>query len=295
VSRLLCFTLVASLPLAGRAADLAPVSVAVSPAAIDIRHHRQPFAIQVLGQSADGYSIDLAPGATFTPADPKVVRIDGKGLVVPLTSGQTKVTVAAGGKSFDVAVTVALPAAEPPTSFRHEVMPVLSKAGCNAGACHGYSLGKNGFKLSLRGADADADFANIRHEFAARRVNFHSPASSLLLTKSRGEVPHDGGARFSRDSLMSKILSRWVEDACPSDLADKGEVVAVRVTPATLALRPGDRHKLRLVAEYTDGRQRDVTALAIFSANNDRFASVDDIDFQALRIGDSRATDQDQQ
>ena len=38
-------------------------------------------------------------------------------------------------------------------SFRHDVMPVLSRAGCNQGACHGNLNGKGGFKLSLRGED----------------------------------------------------------------------------------------------------------------------------------------------
>ena len=43
-------------------------------------------------------------------------------------------------------------------SFRNDVMAVLSKAGCNAGACHGNKNGKGGFKLSLRGQDPDLDY-----------------------------------------------------------------------------------------------------------------------------------------
>ena len=56
-------------------------------------------------------------------------------------------------------------------SFRHEVMPVLSKAGCNSGGCHGYSLGKNGFKLSLRGADPTPDYFFITKDSMSRRLN----------------------------------------------------------------------------------------------------------------------------
>ena len=41
----------------------------------------------------------------------------------------------------------------PASSFSADVMAVLSKAGCNAGTCHGNQNGKGGFKLSLRGQD----------------------------------------------------------------------------------------------------------------------------------------------
>ncbi len=43
-------------------------SVVVYPAALHLRHHRQPHALQVLGTSADGYSLDLRPQAKFTSA-----------------------------------------------------------------------------------------------------------------------------------------------------------------------------------------------------------------------------------
>src|SRR5207249_317349 len=97
------------------------------------------------------------------------------------------------GQTKTVAVKVQLPAAEPPTSFRHEVMPVLSRAGCNMGACHGYSLGKNGFKLSLRGADPEPDYYAIAKDAGGRRLNFQVPEASLLLLKPLGNAPHEGG------------------------------------------------------------------------------------------------------
>ncbi len=86
---------------------------------------------------------------------------------------------------------VLLPAEESPRSFRHEVMPVLSKAGCNMGACHGYSLGKNGFKLSLRGSDPDLDFNAITKEELGRRIDHVAPDVSMLIAKPRGDAPHE--------------------------------------------------------------------------------------------------------
>src|SRR4030095_11826303 len=120
------------------------------------------------------------------------------------------ITVTAAGQTIAVPVTVALPPAEPLMSFRHEVMAVLSKSGCNMGACHGYSLGKNGFKLSLRGSDPELDFTAITKEQFGRRLNLQTPEASLLLAKPRGDAPHEGGVRFRRKSLASDILFNWI-------------------------------------------------------------------------------------
>src|SRR5689334_8459726 len=77
-------------------------------------------------------------------------------------------------------------AAAGPVSFRNDVMAVLSRAGCNAGACHGNLNGKGGFKLSLRGDDPDADRAALSRDMLARRADPLRPDDSLLLQKAAG-------------------------------------------------------------------------------------------------------------
>ena len=47
-----------------------------------------------------------------------------------------------------------------PVSFRHDVIPAFSQAGCNMGACHGTPTGKGGFRLSLRGYLPDQDYVD---------------------------------------------------------------------------------------------------------------------------------------
>lgn len=249
---------------------------AIHPTSLDLRHHRQPHAIQVLGTTADGFSLDLRAEARFTSADPNVAAVDERGWVRPVGSGATRITVAVAGKTVHIPVQVQIPATEPPTSFRHEVMPILTKAGCNMGGCHGYSLGKNGFKLSLRGQDPDLDYLALTRDVSGRRVNPQSPDASLLLTKPLGDVPHEGGSRFRRGSLSHEILRKWVEQGMPGDLKDPAEVVSVRLVPDKLALRPGLKHRVQMIATYSDGRLRDVTRLGVFAANNTQFADVDD-------------------
>src|SRR5262249_40571211 len=154
--------------------------------------------------------------------------VNEQGWVRPVGTGATTVTVTVAGQTVAVPVKVQLPAAEPPYSFRHEVMPVLSRAGCNAGACHGYSLGKNGFKLSLRGSDPELDHPMIVREALGRRLDLLAPESSLLVAKARGDVPHEGGQRFQRGSLSDQILVNWIRQGAPGDLADPARVTGVR-------------------------------------------------------------------
>ncbi|HEX3657169.1 MAG TPA: DUF1549 and DUF1553 domain-containing protein [Pirellulales bacterium] len=250
--------------------------VVVHPAALELRHVRQPHSLQVLGTTADGYSVDLRPQAKLRIADPRIASIDERGCVRAVSTGHTTVEVAIGQQHLIVPVDVRIAPAEPPASFRHEVMPVLTKAGCNMGACHGYSLGKNGFKLSLRGADPKFDYRAIARDAYSRRLDFQSPLNSIFLAKPRGDVSHEGGVRFRRDSLLDTILRQWVAQGAPDDTSDKAEVVAIKLLPDKLVLSPKARHQLQLIASYSDGSTRDVTRLGIFSANNTQFANVDD-------------------
>jgi hypothetical protein len=253
-----------------------PNSITAHPAAVTLRHQRQPHSLQVLGASADSFALDLRPQAKFASTDRKIATVDGNGWVRPVANGQTQVTVTVAGQTRTVPVKVQMPPVEAPISFRHEVMPVLSRAGCNMGACHGYSIGKNGFKLTLRGADAVPDYTAIVKESLHRRINYQVPAASLLVAKPLGDVPHEGGVRFARGSLSHQILLNWIKQSTPEDLAEKTRVAGVRMVPDKLVLRPGQKHRLQLIADYTDGTSRDVTRLGIFTANNELHATVDD-------------------
>src|ERR1700722_5964631 len=77
-------------------------------------------------------------------------------------------------------------------SFVNDVEPILTRLGCNQGACHGKSAGQNGFRLSLRGYAPEWDHAWITREFKSRRINPTAPHQSLLLAKPTGIAPHEG-------------------------------------------------------------------------------------------------------
>src|SRR5437667_10526030 len=95
-------------------------------------------------------------------------------------------------------------------SFRNDVMVVLSKAGCNAGGCHGNASGKAGFKLSLRGQDPELDFYALSRDQFGRRVDPVEVEKSLILLKPTTQIVHEGGKRFSKDSPEYETLRRWL-------------------------------------------------------------------------------------
>jgi hypothetical protein len=152
-----------------------------------------------------------------------------------------------------------------PESFRHDVMAVLARAGCNQGACHGNLNGKGGFKLSLRGQDPAADLATLSRDMFARRTDPLRPDESLFLRKATGRIPHEGGPRFALDSPEYRLLRSWIAAGCPDDRPDLPRLVGLEVTPASRILfEPADRVKIDAVAHFGDGSRRDVTHLAVF-------------------------------
>ena len=155
-------------------------------------------------------------------------------------------------------------------SFRNDVMAVISKAGCNAGTCHGNQSGKAGFKLSLRGEDPEFDYNVLTRDAFGRRTNPLEPEQSLILLKPTTAIAHEGGQRFKRESQEYRILREWIAAGAPNDLAEAPELSRLEVTPRERILfAPTNQLQLRVLAKFSDGSERDLTSLAVYdSANN---------------------------
>jgi hypothetical protein len=156
-----------------------------------------------------------------------------------------------------------------PVSFSNDVMAVLSRAGCNHGACHGNQNGKNGFKLSLRGQDPDFDLDSLTRDTLGRRTDRLRPEDSLLLAKATSRVPHEGGKRFDRDSLEYRLLHRWIAEGMHRDPPNAPVLRLLDVSPLQQVLiDPADRVPLCVRGVFSDGQIRDVTRLAVFETSN---------------------------
>lgn len=147
-------------------------------------------------------------------------------------------------------------------------MAVLSKAGCNAGACHGNANGKGGFKLSLRGQDPAFDYHWLTRESSGRRVDLLTPDDSLILQKPLGQTAHQGGIRFRAGSPEHQILRNWIVAGLPG-LRDEPLLVELEATPSeSLLLEPDSNVQLQVTARFSDGSERDVTRLATYELSN---------------------------
>jgi hypothetical protein len=161
-----------------------------------------------------------------------------------------------------------------PVSFVNDVIPVLTRAGCNMGTCHGAAAGKNGFKLSLRGYAPELDRAAILVQAGGRRVSKTNPATSLLLRKPLLELPHMGGQAIRRGTPEYDILLRWIQQGCAGPDPKDGHVTALRVVPPVSSSAPKSKVQLHVYALFSDGAKRDVTHWARFGTNDENVASV---------------------
>ena len=161
------------------------------------------------------------------------------------------------------------------SSFRTDIAPLLSKAGCNMGACHGNLNGKGGFKLSLRGEDPSFDYQSLTRDQSGRRVSRLSPQTSLIVLKPTGAVPHEGGLRFAHDSVEAQTLLAWITAGASDDRASAPRVKALRVFPSERILAPGALdQQLAVTAIFDNGTTRDVTRQAAYDVSDPTFAAI---------------------
>ena len=247
----------------------------VYPPDIRLSTNRDYQRLIVVATRDDDVTLDVTTTAAVRVADPALVRLDGSTLY-PVADGETTLGVEYQNLKASAKVTVKDAGGDRPVSFHLDVMPVLMRAGCNTGGCHGAARGKDGFALSLFGFDPKGDYLRITREETVRRINLAVPESSLLVEKSVGAVAHTGGKRFDSDSSYNKTLLRWLEAGVPLDEGEPPTVSELQIFPPRAVIEGADTTQQFLArAIYSDGTDRDVTDLAVFLTSNDNSAAID--------------------
>ena len=235
-----------------------------------------PFTYSQLVVTAtfdNGETADVTRIATIT-ADPAIVGVNN-GLIRAGKNGQGTLAIAVGGQTAKVPLSVTGFTDDKPVSFVTDVQPVLGKLGCNAGTCHGAQAGKNGFKLSLRGYDAILDFRALTDDLEGRRFNRAAPERSLMLLKPAGGVPHQGGVVMQAGDPNYEMIRRWIAQGVKLDL-DAPRVKSIEIFPKNPTIaRLGQKQQFAILATYSDGRVRDVTAETFIDSSNTEVATVD--------------------
>ncbi len=163
-----------------------------------------------------------------------------------------------------------------PLNFANDIMPILTKGGCNGGGCHGKAGGQNGFKLSLLGFEPEEDYEHIVKEARGRRVFPAAPEQSLLLTKGIAELPHGGGKKLDPKSEDYADIVRWIREGMPYGKDSDPKMARISVEPSKLTMPLKASQQLKVIAHYTDGSTRDVTKRALYEANEKAMAETNE-------------------
>jgi hypothetical protein len=246
------------------------------PADIPLTGPRAAQQLLLIEEDAGSAVADRTATAKFTTANPNVAVVDETGLVKPVGDGETAITATANGKTAQAKVRVMKAKDPSPPTFRNDVLPILTRAGCNSGACHGALAGKGGMKLSLRGYDPDADHFVLTRQALSRRVDRTDPAKSLMLLKSTRTMQHGGGTRIEAGSWQYHTVMEWISGGAAGVSPGDPSIERIEVLPKHAVLKPKDTLRVLVLARYTDGRVVDVSRLAKFVSSEAQVADVDE-------------------
>lgn len=249
----------------------------VSPGTIDLSAGDRGVQLRTEAPGARGGSRDATSETRWSVDPPGIVNVSADGYVTPLKSGACEISAEFTRDKQVVPVRVTIPDAPSRAwDFGADIVPILTRQGCNTGGCHGKADGQNGFHLSLFGYDPEEDHRAITRDADGRRLSLFSPIDSLLLRKATGTTPHTGGMRLAPGSDELRTVLSWIEAGAPMQRGKThGRLKSVAVEPASARLDSPGAIQLRAIATYEDGHRRDVTRLASFRVNDDTSGAVD--------------------
>lgn len=257
------------------AAGAGAAELQVSPTEVHLDVPEAAQQVLVATREADGRQVDVTRRSQYRLEDATIAAVDESGLVRPLRDGKTELIVEHEGTQRRVRVVVEQVDRPRPISFPQEIVPILTKAACNTGGCHGKAEGQNGFKLSVFGFDPQSDHEAISQQSKGRRLFLASPDHSLLLRKATAAEPHGGGQRIEAGDLRYRRLRRWIAEGARYTPAETPAVVRIEIEPAEQVLLSGGSQQLRVWAVDASGARRCVTTEAEYESNAPTIAAVD--------------------
>jgi hypothetical protein len=255
------------------AAPASAAEVRVYPPEVTLSGPNRAQQLVVVREDEGRAVADLTANTKWSSSDEKVAKVDAKGRVTAVGTGEATITATASGQRVEVKVT-ATKAAE--WSFRNHIIPTLTRAGCNSGACHGALAGKGGMKLSLRGYDPETDWFVLTRQALARRVDLANPSDSLMLKKPARVLPHGGGERFVEGDENYSLIENWIRAGAPGLSVADARLERIEVYPPAARLKPTDKLRVIARAVYTDGTTEDVTRWSRFGSSGELVAGVDE-------------------
>jgi hypothetical protein len=273
----LTFALFAAMANAEPAEALPPgakiVKLEAHPPSLELKTPFEYSQLLLTGHLAGGEQIDVTRLAKIE-APEQLVRVNATGVVRPIADGNGVLKISLQGQALELPIAVKGQKENYKVSFVRDVMPTLSRMGCNAGTCHGAAKGRNGFKLSLRGYDPLFDHRSLTDDLKGRRFNRAAPDTSLMLLKCTGTVAHVGGVLTQPGEPYYELLRSWIADGVKLDL-NGPRVQSIEALPKSSVIPlPGMKQQIAVRAAFTDGSVRDVSVEAFLESSNTEVATV---------------------
>ena len=263
-----------SVPYANHSADLQP-SVRLEPEGIVLAHPGASQHYIVSATDSKGSVTDVTHRCQVDSSAPETVEIDLENArIVGKSPGQAEIRVS-WGKSTQVShVIIGNRSHAMEISFSPEILSILTTKGCNGSGCHGSPAGQNGFKLSLFGYDAEADYQMIVNHHEGRRVNLKNPEESLILKKPSFTIPHGGGKVLPQDSEEYQTLLNWLKQGAQRSTSGV-RLTKLELVPSKRVLEgKGLQLQAVVIGRLSDGTTRDMTREVRYSTNDDTVATL---------------------
>lgn len=259
------------------AAPLAADDWQISPQSVVLDRPEAAQQLLVWQEDPSGRRMDITRQVMVQIVPDGIAVTDDRGLLRPTGNGSGMIVISFDDAQQSIPITVSQLDHPPPISFRREVIPILTKAGCNSGGCHGKAEGQNGFKLSIFGFDPRADHEALVMESRGRRISVAQPAASLLFRKASARVPHGGGQKIEPGSYRDRRLLRWIAEGARFDATEDpaAEIVGLEIEPRQQSLLGGESQQIRVSTIDAAGNRRCVTSETEFESNAPSIADVD--------------------
>ena len=158
--------------------------------------------------------------------------------------------------------------------FENDLIPIFTKFGCNAGACHGAAAGRGEFNLSLFGGNPQADYKAIVRQFAGRRVNLMHPEESLVILKPTAQTNHGGGQVLNENGEGAQLLQEWIRQGARYETLR--DLERVEISPRKHVISNLESPiQLRATAHFSDGTTEDVTRWTVFTPEDTSAIEID--------------------
>ena len=138
--------------------------------------------------------------------------------------------------------------------FAESVLPILTKAGCNSGACHGAAAGRGYLNLSLYGSRPNQDYQAIVHAPGGRLLDLQRPEESLLLLKPGGFLDHGGDVRLDPESPAYSTVLRWLKSGAKAGSLETVRNIAI-LPQESIAVAVGQTARVKIQVDWRNRQE----------------------------------------